>query len=536
MLIGIFLGFISSKFILMILLKIMRIGEIANLHFSPEALIQTVVVFAAIYIVIMLMNALYIKRQQLLSLFHATSTSEEKNRKVSKFEIVIGILGLLLIVFGYYLSTQLFGGSFNMMNQMFLMMIVILASVIIGTYFFYKGSIRFVFNLIRKKNNGYLSVNKVLSLSSIMFRMKSNSLLLTVVTTVSALALGLLSLSYIAYYSAEKTAVENVVYDFSIPNEEHVKQFTDKLEANKLPYTETKIDILNVNSNQTDIIKVEGDLSSIGINTNEDFIVPFIIVSDREMKDIDVAKNESIFINNNERMNVFFSYKEGPFTLMGKTKSFDMNLIGIEDMNAIPARITLGSPVAVVDDEIYQALKTDPNPDAFKQFSQSIGINMDHKRDIEAANEIFKSLELGQYAGYESQYEVYTESLGVLGLAMFVVGFLGLTFLITSGCILYFKQMDEGEEEKGSYTILRKLGFTRDDLLKGIKVKQFFNFGIPLVVGLCHSYFAVKSGWFFFGTELWTPMIIVMVLYTLLYSIFGVLSVMYYKKLIKEAL
>ncbi|MNJ61165.1 Bacitracin export permease protein BceB [compost metagenome] len=123
-----------------------------------------------------------------------------------------------------------------------------------------------------------------------------------------------------------------------------------------------------------------------------------------------------------------------------------------------------------------------------------------------------------------------------MGMLMFIVGFLGLIFLITSGCILYFKQMDEGEEEKSSYTILRKLGYTQGDLLQGIQIKQLFNFGIPLVVGLSHSYFAVKSGWFFFGTELATPMIIVMLLYTLLYSIFAILSVLYYKRVIKESL
>ncbi|MET1194049.1 FtsX-like permease family protein, partial [Bacillus licheniformis] len=97
-------------------------------------------------------------------------------------------------------------------------------------------------------------------------------------------------------------------------------------------------------------------------------------------------------------------------------------------------------------------------------------------------------------------------------------------------------QMDESEDEKPNYTILRKLGFTEKDLLKGIKIKQLFNFGIPLVIGLLHSYFAVQSGWFLFGTELWTPMIIVMIVYTALYSIFGILSVLYYKKIIKEAL
>ena len=123
-----------------------------------------------------------------------------------------------------------------------------------------------------------------------------------------------------------------------------------------------------------------------------------------------------------------------------------------------------------------------------------------------------------------------------MGLAMFIVGFLGLTFLITSGCILYFKQMDQSEDEKPNYTILRKLGFTQGDLLRGIQAKQAFNFGIPLVIGLMHSYFAVKSGWFLFGTELWMPMFIVMTLYTVLYSIFGILSVLYAKKVIQNAL
>ncbi|MGG4339378.1 hypothetical protein ABEW13_17815, partial [Bacillus subtilis] len=66
--------------------------------------------------------------------------------------------------------------------------------------------------------------------------------------------------------------------------------------------------------------------------------------------------------------------------------------------------------------------------------------------------------------------------------------------------------------------------------------KQMYNFGIPLVVGLFHSYFAVQSGWFLFGSEVWAPMIMVMVLYTALYSIFGFLSVLYYKKVIKSSL
>ncbi|MCI4139889.1 bacitracin ABC transporter permease, partial [Bacillus vallismortis] len=72
----------------------------------------------------------------------------------------------------------------------------------------------------------------------------------------------------------------------------------------------------------------------------------------------------------------------------------------------------------------------------------------------------------------------------LFGIVMFIVGFLGLTFLITSGCILYFKHMGESEDEKPNYTILRKLGITQGDLMKGIRIKQKYNFGIQLVVVL----------------------------------------------------
>nr|WP_304216248.1 ABC transporter permease [Fredinandcohnia onubensis] len=534
MMIGIFLGFVSSKLVMMILLKIIGINEVAKLRFSPEALVQTVLVFAAIYVVIMAINALFIKRQQILSLFNTSSTTEDKRRKVSVLEVVIGVLGLGLIIFGYYLSTKLFDGQFTTMEALFMAMLAILGSVIIGTYFFYKGSIRFVFNLIRKKNNGYLTVNKVLSLSSIMFRMKSNSILLTVITTVSALSLGLLSLTYISYYSAEKSAAESVVYDFSIPNEERASQFIEALDKNQIGYNKTEVEFLHVISDQTKILEISLEQPSGSDSIDQ---MPLVIVSDDSVEDLDVAENESIFVNNNSALQSFMTFNKGKFTVKGKTTSIDLEFLGFEEKNVLPLRLTNGGlPVAVVDDTVYQQLASDADPEIADEFTISIGIDIDERDDLQKANDIFHELDIAKWAAHESQLDAFTDQKRNMGMMMFIVGFLGLVFLVTSGCILYFKQMDEGEEEKGSYTILRKLGFTRTDLLNGIKIKQLFNFGIPLVVGLSHSYFAVKSGWFWFGTELWTPMIIVMVLYTLLYSIFGILSVMYYKKIIKEAL
>lgn len=530
---GIFLGFMSSKLFMMLLLKMMGMEEVAKLQFSTDALFQTVIMFAATYIVIMVLNAIYIKRQRILSLFHATSTSEGKKLKVSVFEMILGVFGLVLIAAGYYLSTKLFDESFYQLSYMLLFMLAILAAVIIGTYLFYKGSISFLFNLIRKQSAGYLSINKVLSLSSIMFRMKSNSLLLTVITTVSALAIGLLSLSFISYYTIEKQVNENVVYDFSIPNSSHAAEFMAGLDELGIDYEDTNIELISVQADLEQII----ENTEIADKGEETLVSQLMIIPDSFLKTIDLAPQEAVFVNDSASLGNMYTFKKGPLTLYDEEASFELNFIGLKDETILPRRVTYGGfPVLAVDAEAYGNMAEifEPLPDWM--FSVSVGIDIVENSDVENANAVFNKLDLAKWAGYESQYELKFEEKRSKGLIMFIVGFLGLTSLITSGCILYFKQMDEGEEEKGIYTILRKLGFTRSDILGGIKVKQMFNFGIPLLLGICHGYFAVKSGWFLFGTELWTPMIIIMIFYTMLYSIFAVLSVLHYKKIIKDAL
>jgi bacitracin transport system permease protein len=530
---GIAVGFSVSKLILMILFKTMGIDAIASLHFSTPALVQTLIVFFIIYLLIMLMNYGFIKRQSILSLFRVTSTTESNVKKLSIFEMIIGIAGIGLILLGYSISSRLFSGNLASMSQLLIAMISILASVIIGTYLFYKGSVSFIFHLIRKKKNGYLNIKEVLSLSSIMFRMKSNAVLLTIITTVSALALGLLSLSYISFYSAEKNAKLYVPSDFILTDIHEAERFKEVLTAKNLVFTEKKTEVIQVDVNVKKIL---------GENTKDSSIISDImtlpVISEKALEGIDVSPDETYFTKTSSALDNMIAMKDkGPIELKGLHEVIPQAYEKINMDAPILLSFTGGGlPVAIVDETIFERLKNDLDPALQKKSSLNIGIDMKDRSSVEQANDLFQHMKFEKDNRRDSQLETKKNQKQSMGLIMFIVAFLGLTFLITSGCILYFKQMDESENEKPNYTILRKLGFTQGDLLRGIQMKQLFNFGIPLVIGLLHSYFAVKSGWFFFGTELWTPMILVMLLYTALYSIFAVLSVFYYKKVIKESL
>ncbi|ALM28318.1 ABC transporter permease [Bacillus altitudinis] len=530
MAIGIIAGFIGSKLMLMVLFKVTGVNAIANLHFSGMALLQTLIVFFVIYGLIMLRNRWFINRQTILSLFRTTSSTEQRVKKISVFEIIIGVLGIAFISSGYYISSQLFTGTYTSMLALLLAMIYILASVIIGTFLFYKGSVSFIANIVRKRKNGYLAIHEVLSLSSIMFRLKSNALLLTIITTVSALAIGLLSLSYISYYSAEKTAEQQIPSHFVMGSEKEANTFTRALSDKHIAYETKQFKVIQAKFDAKKIMD-----SEIKNMNNDPGVLTLPVISEKNAPNIHVKSNEVILSGYSDLLKKFMPIQSSGDVKLLIKKPLDLKVIDMKKDYLISYNFTFGGlPVAVVSQSVFDQLDQQKDPKLQIENNQYHAVNIKDDQNLEQANDVFTSLKLGDNS--MSQLATTQQQKQTIGLMMFIVGFLGLSFLVTSGCILYFKQMNESEEEQSSYTILRKLGFTEKDLLKGIRLKQLFNFGIPLVVGLLHSYFAVQSGWFFFGGELWTPMLIVMSIYTVLYSIFGFLSVQYYKKVIKESL
>lgn len=452
--IGTVIGFIGSKLVGMMLLNIMKLEAIVTLRFSLEALLQSLFIFVAIFLCILLINYVFIKKHSILALFRVTSSTDLLVKKVSCFEMTLGLTGIALMVTGYYISSKLFDGGLKTEGDLMLAMLAASVVGIIGTYLFYKSTISFVMYVVRKRKGGYLNVIDVLSLSSIMFRMKKNAVLLTIITTASALSIGLLSLSYISYSLVEKNREAETRDQFSILSSTDAERFKNALDTEDIAYNERALDI----------IELEIDLETL------------------------------------------------------------MNLV------------TNGDDFILIGEDTFRPVSDDIQPASPDQISPYFGIKIIDSRKVEQANHLFKEAMRSNVAPYQSLPDMRTEQKQSRGLTMFIVGFLGLIFLITSGCILYFKQMDESEEERSIHTILRKLGFTPDELLKGIHVKQMFTFGIPLLIGLIYSYFTVRSIAFFFKTETWTPMIIVMVLYSALYSTFALLSVIYNKRIIKEVL
>lgn len=543
---GMLAGFFSSRLFAMILLRILEKETFVAMTFSTEALQQSIVVFAILLVIVLVQMAWMIYRVSLLSLFSAAKQADERVKRFSPLQMVIGFLGLVLILYGYYASTKLF--DIDNSGNLFLNMIIILASTIGGTFLVFRFSVAFIMNSIRLKKNGHLSVHDVLALTPIMHRMKSNAKSLTLITVLTGVSLGIATLAYISYYSSEAHAHSSVPGDY-ILLEDNDQDFLKKLEENNIAYNKIDYRLQGVTAAVGQLIPEEDQQEGNPFYSMEGTIYT-IPLSDYQQRvpEASVSGNEAILTNYDGYMEAMFKLeKDRDIVVSAGELEETFHVVDIQKESIISGIVTggAGGPVFVVSDEAFEKLST--KSDLF-QFHKQTTIMLKSKSDIDLAEKLYKqSIGSGVISVRDSEgrtmkftqtsYEgERQENIETLGITIFTTAFLALAFLMTTGSILYFKQMSEAEEERGSYTILRKIGFAEKDIMRGIYMKQAFNFGVPLIIGLLHSYFAVKSGWFFFGTELTTPLWIAMGCYIALYAIFAVLSIGYYKKVIRESL
>ncbi|HAL10102.1 MAG TPA: ABC transporter permease [Staphylococcus sp.] len=526
---GSILGFFSSKILLMILYKIIDVQQEAHLNFSIEAFIQTVVLMVGIYMIISLQNIVFIKRKTILALMNEYNVTDTKIKKIKLYELIFGAIGILMIIGGYYLSSVIFDNlKGNAMMGLYLRMITVLFLTIVGAYLLFRCSISLIFNTIRKYKKGMLSVTDVVSTSSIMHKMKTNALSLTIIAIVSAMSVGLLALSYVSYYNAAETARNNAPDDYIFINKDANNQFKKALNDNNIKFKENNYHVTRYEIDDTKVFAYDDELTS----TSSQF--PSTIAKSSEFKDLNLQDNEVAIVGYSDILDKMITVHDDEnisYKLNDQTKQLKVKSISKETY--LSTNISYNAPVYVVSNHTFDQMKQHEAKN--DSLNDQYGINLSDEKDVNKAEQIF-SKQVKSNESSLSYQQIYKDSKSSLGVMLFILGFLGVAFLLSTGCIIYIKQIDETEDETSNYVILRKLGYTSKDMSKGIALKIGFNFALPLIIGLSHGYFAAKSAWFFMGQSFYTPVLIVMSLYSLIYILFAILAYVHSKQVIQRVL
>ncbi|WP_154989851.1 ABC transporter permease [Priestia megaterium] len=517
--VGILLGTVFSRLFVLFLLKLMGLSLSITLTFSLQAVLKTAVVFLIVTIFISFQGYFIMYRYTLLDLFQAESKSERVNKMNSKRSIAVGVLGILLVGYGYYLSS----GNIVTPN-FFLIVAIVLFSVIFGTFLLFKATIEWLMGLYREHASRYYSFANMLSVSTMMYRIKANARVLTLITILSATTLVAVGVTYSSYYNTKADARSMQPYDYTLHSKNAAQGFMDVLRE------------LDIQSNQYvyHIVKHSADLSDFRFITSGYYKdreqISFLDEEEVRKNGVSVpalSANETVIFDSMAKGKVF-----KPST--GKTAA-----VQLKESEQLALKVVKSEPLLILDSDSagYQFVV---NHDTFIKLSKAgkkQAVYVFNTDDGNKQNELTKNYhQIAKEAGESrtSYYDVFQAGLMSKGLFIFIGGFLGLVFLMATGSIIYFKQISEAEQERKRFEVLRKLGFSVSQMMSAVRKQQLFTFGLPLVIGILHSLFALKVITNLTGESLIVPVLIADAVYGVIYFIFYWLTMNYYRMVIKR--
>ena len=520
--VGIVIGMLVSRIFLLLLMKLIGYEMIINISFSMVAVIQTIFVFFGLLIFTTIQMITTVYRNTLLSLFNTEKTGEQPKKPKAKTEAFLALLGVILICLGYIISN-------NMINDLFLFNILaLLASIGIGTYLIFRVTIGWLFYQIRNRKAGHLGLSNSLSIAPLMHRLKENANSLTLITILSAMTLTMLSGAYSFYYATEHETSSQMPFDIIFEENESVAtQLSNELNEKGISFSHGEIDLL--------VLSGQLEEGTMPVPSNELYIA---ITSDKQLQqagnDIKAPTDGSAYFYSTSSISLFRDAMKMPVTLEldDKTKT-KIKITDYREGNSINGSMLYSQ--IVVNDKKFQTLKNQFIANSSAKFKRIDGFKITDSNDLKLASEIYNN----HYASGNSHidyYSAYQQAIQKNGLLIFISGFLGLVFLISTGSILYFKQMTEAEQEKKSYGTLRQLGFSVNEIMRGIIRKQIFIYGLPLIIGLLHAIFAIHVLSAFFQSNIAFAASIAMMVYTIIYIFFAFLTIGYYRKTVKAAL
>nr|WP_203334596.1 FtsX-like permease family protein [Planococcus beigongshangi] len=523
LIIGIALGMLMSRVFLLILLKLIGVETALTVSFSLVAVLQTIAVFIVIFALTTIQMIMTVYRNTLLSLFNSDKKAEHPEKPGNTSSAVLAVLGVGLIGFGYWLSGIMFESNF------FLSLFAVLISTVLGTYLVFKVTLSWVLYQIRKRSAGHLGLKNSLSLAPLMHRLKGNANSLTIITVLSAMTLSMIAGAYSFYYSTEYETDAKMPFDFMFENRPaDAAELAGEMNEKGIGYQQGVVEILSVYG-----IMEEG---SLPVASQELFIA---IISDKQLQeaglDVEAPGMNEASLHTTASLSMFLDEKSLPVNLIIHGDDKTMIKVGeFSDRNVLNWESFYTQ--VVVKDAYYEQLKAQLVASGAAEIKQFDGFHILEEKDMETASALFQQPKYAESSLHEDYYSTFRDALQSNGLMIFIAGFLGLVFLISTGSILYFKQMTEAEQEKQSYSTLRQLGFSVNDIMKGIIRKQAFVFGLPLAISLLHSVFALKALSAFFLTSIFVPAVIAMGLFAAIYLLFALLTVGYYRKTVKMAL
>ncbi len=510
---GIILGSLFSKLFVMLFLRLM--GHFVRVEFalSMQAVLSTVVVFLIMFMIISLHAYSLIYRFKLVDLFRAEQSGESE----PKASVLLALVSIIFIIAGYVVA-------FNPLefDNFLVYAVIVLGLVIAGTYGLFNSFMVLVIRLSRKNKDKYYRGMNLISVSNLLYRIKSNATMLATIAILSATTLTAVGMSFGFYHDINKEVNQN--NPFSYVYMQQGKDLDEKVDHTIGKYQGNKL----LHSAEIEYTELHGKIRI----TNQEQSYKFTLVSESSFNQLAAIKgwDKLILNNNDEALFMHVSYIQGDFKdkyalLESTEKNGDkLHIVDVRSTTLTNSYETWST--LVVKDEAYGRLTKNLK-------SQTLRVLVvDKQKESKALTaELEKLIPDHNLNSYYSDYMMEMEGRGML---MFIGGFLGLVILLATGSIIYFRQLNEAEKERVNYRILRNIGVSRKEIRVSISKQVLYIFLFPLIVGISHSWAALMVLSKMMNKSLVTPTIITIATYTVIYFIYYLLTVNSYNQIVNS--
>ena len=496
LIVGVVSGFFLSQLLLSLLLKLMGLNIGIGLAFSPNAVIETIIVFLIIFLFTSLQGYRVIYRFKLIDLFHASKKGEE----LPKARVISVILGLATLAGAYWLALQdLTSEAWRLLGLA--MPIVIIALTVLGTYLIFNSVLVFVLQMLKKRKFWAWKGLNLMTASQLLYRIRGNAKTLTIIATLSATTITAGGAVFGLYYDTEENVEQYTPFSFMWEGQEEAIDASIVKESIRVDTKSIRINSEQMEKAYTVIDHsafeqlaeaLEWDIDSLNITEDEVALIePFY--DEQWTEDVkEVSFNKVDY-------EVVQIYGESIFNIS-----------------------TVPGTVIVAHDKAYNDLNAEESTYQAVQV-ENYKEHLDLSQELEAKSST---------VDFSSAVQDFQDSLEGTGIMLFVGSFLGLVFLVATGSIIFFKMMTEAEDDKDKYSILYKIGVPEKEIKRTIRYQVGFIFIAPLILGLLHGTVALIAFSSLFQMELWVPITIWMLAYVFIYIIYYFITIRGFHKTI----
>lgn len=457
--------------------------------FSNSTCIKTIIYFGIMYLLVMLFNTIQISKCKLIDLLAADKKSEEIKLKNTFLCSLVFIFSICLLIYTYYNVTA---GASNL-DTTFSVLLQMLYGFI-ATFLIFWSLSGLLIKVVTSLKGVYFKNLNSFTLKEISSKINTTVFSTTIICLMLFVTICIFSTAFTLNNNTKNVMNELVPADIQISTNTH-NSIKQELLNNKINVTEDFKEVLEFNvyqSNQLTLRDTYGneftDVTEEYLNTSEEIVklsdynklAKLYNLPTYNLKDeyVVVCNYENIkYVRNNLLQN------KPDISLNGKQYRSKFNQC--QDGFLIMSSSHMNGGFYVVPDEAVENMEVSSS-----YLVANYNVSSKKEYDKIIVNKIPELSDSGLLVN--TRLDIYSTTIGMGAIVIFVGLYLGIVFLISSAAIIALKELSQSIDNKRKYQMLKKIGVSNKMMNKSLFRQIAVYFSFPLILAIIHSIFGIQ--------------------------------------------